>query len=264
MLICPLPPRVGISSLYIIVLLYGGECWIPLKKHQKSLNNFHHHCIHTILGITCTQQWEEKISSRMMREQWGNEETITTKLMRRHLKWLSHQTRMTPERIPKITLFSWLPQTHPQGGPRRRWRDLVKSDLKTVGIQERGWYEEAQHRKQWYVTCNEGLPRHHHDQQRRREMGSRDIKCSMCGWCFSRESDKARHKCIAEHQKPVQEQEGAVECWMCGHWLKSRGGLAVHRCAREEEEGQIFRSTLEDLTTESLAVRSPVTKTTRM
>ena len=49
--------------------------------------------------------------------------------------WPSNQN--DPERIPKITLFSWLPQTRPQGGSRR-WRDLVKSDLKAVGIQERG------------------------------------------------------------------------------------------------------------------------------
>ena len=67
-----------------------------------------------------------------------------------------------------------------------------------------------------------------------------------------------------ERQKPVQEQEGAVEGLMCGRWLRSRGGLAVHRCARQEEEGQTFRSTLEDQTTESLAVRSPVKETTRM
>ena len=38
---------------------------------------------------------------------------------------------------------------------------------------------------------------------------------------------KARQKCTAEHQKPVQEQEGAVECLMCGHWLRSRGRLDV-------------------------------------
>ena len=169
-----------------------------------------------------------------MREQWGDEDTITTKLMRRRMEWLGHLARMTPERIPKIKLFSWLPQTRPQGSPRRRWRALVKSDLTAVGIQERGCYEEAQHRKHWYVTCNGGLPRHQHDQQRKREMVPRDVKCSVCGRCFRRESDKARHKCSAEHQKPVQEQEGAVECLMCGRWLRSRGGLAVHRCARQE------------------------------
>ena len=117
--------------------------------------------------------------------------------MRRCLEWPGHLARMIPERSPKIALFSWLPETRAQGGPRRRWRDLVKSDLKDVGIQERGWYEEAQHRKQWYVTCNEGLSRHQHDQQRRRKMTPRDVKCSMQGRCFRKESGKAQVHCRA-------------------------------------------------------------------
>ena len=49
-------------------------------------------------------------------------------------------------------------------------------------------------------------------------MAPRDVKCSVCGRCFKRESDK----CTVEWQKPVQEQEGAVECLMCGHWLRNR------------------------------------------
>ena len=89
-----------------------------------------------------------------------------------------------------------------------------------------------------------------------------DVKCSVCGRCFRRESNKAKHKCAAECQKPVQEQEGAVECLMCGRWLRSGGGLVLHRCARQKEEGQTFRSTLEDQTTETLAVRLPVRETT--
>ena len=38
----------------------------------------------------------------------------------------------------------------------------------------------------------------------------------------------------------------------------------MHRCARLEEGGHTFRSTMEDQTTESQAVRSPVRETTRM
>ena len=49
-------------------------------------------------------------------------------------------------------------------------------------------------------------------------MAPRDVKCSVYGRCFRTESDKARYKCTAECQKPVQEQEGAVECLMCGRW----------------------------------------------
>ena len=64
-------------------------------------------------------------------------------------------------------------------------------------------------------------------------MAPHDVKCSVCG-CFRRESDKAMHKCTAEHQKPVQEQEGAVEYLMCGRWLRSRGRLAACQYARQE------------------------------
>ena len=44
--------RLVYQAFVLSVLLYGGECWIPLKKHSKKLSTFHHHCIRTILGIT--------------------------------------------------------------------------------------------------------------------------------------------------------------------------------------------------------------------
>ena len=36
-------------------LMYGGECWILPRKHLKRLNTFHHHCNHTLVGITNTE-----------------------------------------------------------------------------------------------------------------------------------------------------------------------------------------------------------------
>ena len=68
------------------VLLYRGECWTPLKRHLKGLNSFHHRCICMVLQ----RQWEERISSAAVREQWSDVETIDTKLMRRCLEWLGH------------------------------------------------------------------------------------------------------------------------------------------------------------------------------
>ena len=52
----------------LTVLLYGSECWVPLRRDVKKLNSFHYRCIHT--------------------EQWGDVETIETKLVRRCLEWL--------------------------------------------------------------------------------------------------------------------------------------------------------------------------------
>ena len=54
--------------------------------------------------------------------------------------------------------------------------------------------------------------------------------CEVCARKFRRESDKKRHKCLAERQKPISEQRGAVRCQQCHSWFRSRGGLTVHRC----------------------------------
>ena len=94
------------QACVLSVLQYGGECWILLKKHLKRLNAFHHRCIHTVLGITNMRQWDEWITSRMTREQWGDQEIITVKLMKRRLEWLGHLARMPDHLIPQKTLFS--------------------------------------------------------------------------------------------------------------------------------------------------------------
>ena len=54
-------------------------------------------------------------------------------------------------RIPKQTLFGWLPESRPQGGPRRRWRDNIWRDLKTIEVKEEQWYGEAT-RARWHAT----------------------------------------------------------------------------------------------------------------
>ena len=210
------------------VLLYGSECWVPLRKHLKKLNTFHHRCLclRAVLGISNRQQWEQRISSATVRERWGDVETITTKLMLRRLEWLGHLARMPDQRLPKMCLFSWLPQIRPQGGPRRRWRDLVKTDLKAVGVSDGCWYSEALDRKHWREVWG----------QRLEQSQQQQVLCSECGRSFRRESDKAHHKCRAERAKPVREQAGAVQCDKCERWFRSRGGLAVHACRREEEQ----------------------------
>ena len=51
------------------VLLHGSECWVPLQRHLRKLNSFHHRCLCSVLGITNQRQWEKHISSAMVREQ---------------------------------------------------------------------------------------------------------------------------------------------------------------------------------------------------
>ena len=72
--------RLIYQACVLSVFLYGGESWTLLRRHLKRLDSFHHRCIHTVLGITNKQQWEERIPSETLRERWGDVKTITTKL----------------------------------------------------------------------------------------------------------------------------------------------------------------------------------------
>ena len=110
--------RLVYQACVMSVLLYGSECWTPLKRHLKRLNSFHHRCVRIALGISQRSQWEERISARCLRERWGDEETVSSKVMIRRLEWLGHLARMPDERMPKTALFSWLPKTRPRCGPK--------------------------------------------------------------------------------------------------------------------------------------------------
>ena len=196
------------------------------------LDSFHHRCIQTVLGITNKQQWEEYITSQEIRQRWGDLEAAADKVCKRRLEWLGHLARMPNHRIPKMTLFGWLPQPRPQGGPRRRWRDTIRRDLKHLGIPEDKWYGIAStSRSEWqaiyHTAAAEELSQYH---QQQRQNQSNQIQCEQCLRKFRRESDRKRHKCTSERRKPISEQRGAAQCPACKRWFLSRGGLSVHRC----------------------------------
>ena len=71
------------NACVLSVLLYGAECWIPLRKHEKKLNTFHHRCIRIILGISNQRQWSERITMGEVRMRWGDEELAAEKVRKR-------------------------------------------------------------------------------------------------------------------------------------------------------------------------------------
>ena len=225
------------DACVLSVLLYGAECWVPLRKHVKRLNTFHHRCIRIILGISSRQQWEERITMAEVRRRWGDEEMAGEKVRKNRLEWLGHLARMPEYRLPKSTVFSWLPQPRPRCGPRTRWRDVVRKDLKDIGVKEDDWYEEATRSRAGWKAMYLGGLEDCRETQAIATVASRDVVCEVCSRRFSRECDRKRHKCVAERQKPVSEQRGAAQCLQCLKWFRSRGGLALHRCVPGSLEG---------------------------
>ena len=133
-----------------------------------------------------------------------------------------------------MVLFGWLPQSRPRGGPRRRWRDVLRKDLKEIGISEAKWYEKTQDRASWRYQCKPDDSDDDDDkrpqQQPQTDPQLNRVMCTVCHRSFRRESDKKRHKCLDERSKPISEQKGAVQCSSCLRWFASKGGFSVHRC----------------------------------
>ena len=222
--------RLVYNACVLSVLLYAAECWIPLRKHYKKLDSFHHRCVRTVLGISNRQQWMNRITSREVRRRWGDQQTISQRLTARRLEWLGHLARMSETRIPQRCLFGWLPQPRPRGGPRRRWRDVVKTDLRKAGIEEDQWFDLANSSRARWRAAYQDVFEVDQEMSGPHQPVSPRIYCPVCNRRFRREGDRKRHKCTAERQKPVCEQVGAVQCDVCSRWFRSRGGLAVHRC----------------------------------
>ena len=132
--------------------------------------------------------------------------------------------------MPKKVLFGWLPKTRPACGPRRRWRDVIRRDLKSLSVPEEHWYNAALHRSNWRDIYNDKLEAEQHQQQLRLMPSQGQVQCQECRRMFQREADKSRHKCTDERKKPICEQRGAVQCAACCRWFRSKGGLSVHRC----------------------------------
>ena len=131
------------EACVLSVLLYGAECWVPLRRHRRRSNSFHNWCIRIFLGVSNWQQWSQRITMAELRRRWGDEDTTADKVHKRRLEWLGHLARMEDHRRPKFVLFGCFPPSRPRCGPKLRWRDVIRSDLKEMKVKEEEWYKES-------------------------------------------------------------------------------------------------------------------------
>ena len=169
-----------------------AQCCTLLRKHKKKLDAFHHRRIQTILGITKRQQWAQHITSEETRRRWGDPMIVTQKVTARHLEWLGHLACMLEHRIPQKCLFGWLPEPRPQGSLTRRWRDVIRADLRIMQILESEWYEIAREsRMEWCTTYREALAEAATTQTScRAPRPPAQVSCHVCGETETCESAK--------------------------------------------------------------------------
>ena len=93
-----------------------------------------------ILGIS----WQDKVPNTEVLSRAGLPRMFTL-LRQRRLRWLGQVHRMPDGRIPKDLLYGELAT----GRPKLRYRDVVKRDMKAVGIDTETWENLAADRSQW-------------------------------------------------------------------------------------------------------------------
>ena len=112
-----------------------------------------------------------------VRNRWGDEETVT--------EMVGSSGENARPQGSKLTLFSWLPQSHPRCDPRRRWRDVIRIDLKDIGVSEEKWYDEAVRlRAGWRALCCDGLKNCRQSEVVRAPAADRDVVCEVCSRSF--------------------------------------------------------------------------------
>ena len=136
------------TKLHILLtLLYGLESTVLLEPHVRHLESFVIRCLRIILGISVREKKRHTTIRKMAKQQ-----RISSILLQRHLRFLGHLSRMSNDRLPKQFLVSApVGGKRTAGGQKRRWNDVVASDLMQCNLSE-SWRKQALKRDSWRAT----------------------------------------------------------------------------------------------------------------
>uniref|UniRef100_A0A0B7BSD9 C2H2-type domain-containing protein n=2 Tax=Arion vulgaris TaxID=1028688 RepID=A0A0B7BSD9_9EUPU len=134
------------------VLLYASETWTIYTRHAKKLNHFHTNCLRKLLKI----KRQDKIPDTTVLDRAGIP-SINTILMKHQLRWAGHLVRMPDHRMPKILFYSEMSSgKRSRGGQKKRFKDTLKSSLKSFEIKIDSWEKAARDRTSWRSLLRKG------------------------------------------------------------------------------------------------------------
>ena len=200
------------ESCVLTILLYSSETWTTYRRHLKTLERFHQTCLRRILNI----QWRSLTPDAFVLQQ-ANVSSIEERVLRSQMRWAGHLARMEDSRLPKQLFYGELQLgKRPRHKPRKRYKDVVKNNLKILGINVEDWEKSATNRPTWRRLVYEG--------------------------CRSFEAKRLEHS-ILKRALRKQHTSGALEtlrtlqpnhlCDVCGRVCLSRAGLLSHMRSHE-------------------------------
>ena len=153
----PLSTKIGVyRTVVLTTLLYGSESWTWYRRHVQKRNQFHLKCLRKICGIS----WKDRITNTTVLERCeiGGIEAL---LIRGQLRWAGHLTRMEENRIPKALFYGELlvGGQRSRGDQHKRYKDVLKYNLKACDIPIETWERQALNRPEWRTACRVGVER---------------------------------------------------------------------------------------------------------
>ena len=133
-------------------LLYACETWTLYQRHAKRLNHFHTSCLRKLVKI----EWQDRIPDTEVLKMTGMQSAHTL-LKLPQFRWTDHITKMPDERLPKKILYGELQigkRSH--DGPKKRYKDTLKTSLKDYNIPTDSWEQIAQDRTKWRGLIRRG------------------------------------------------------------------------------------------------------------
>ncbi len=131
----------------------SAEAWTPYRRHIRCLEGFHISCLQRIPGVT----WKDKIPHTDILQR-TNSSSMETTLARRQLRWVGHVIRMPSLRLPQQVLYGQIYAANRwPGGQKRRYKDHLKGNLKSCGINPGVLETTAANRQAWSSACDLGI-----------------------------------------------------------------------------------------------------------
>ena len=189
------------KTVVLSVLLYGRESWTLLRRNLKSLESFHLRCPRRICGI----QWTDCIPNTEVLSRC-NISGIESFVMKCQFRWAGYMSRMPNDKIPKQLLLGQLEQGHRhQGGPKLRYKDFIKANMKSCGIDFLHFEKLSSDRTNWRSLCHSSLQQF--------------------------EENRIRHLQAQRHKRKEQivPTKKSFVCQSCGKECRSKAGVKSHQ-----------------------------------